>query len=606
MIDLAGEARREARDRPQRRQRAAAEELAEREEPVERRARPDSGGGERRDPAPEDLDRRAVDPLEDRASRDRGRIEERVLILAPAGRDAALACQVLGDAGLACTACADGGALCREIEAGAGTVILSDEALSRWLVDALLAAFERQEPWSDLPLILVVDGGDASEQALAALAPFANATILARPVRINTLVSTVQTSLRARRRQYEVRGLLRHREETDRRKDEFLAMLGHELRNPLAAIRNSLFILREVKAREAAASRAPGPEPRDTRRLERQRQVIERQVGNLVRMVDDLLDVSRVTLGKIRLDLQTVDLREAVERCLGELGMAALADRRGLALAVESESVLVAADPVRIEQVICNLLQNAVKYTPRGGRVSVAVRAEGAAGVVRVADSGIGIPTDMLPYIFEPFTQLESSRLRSEGGLGLGLPLVRGLVRMHGGRVEALSEGPGQGSEFMVSLPLKPATALRQPRGGGPSRDAAERLSVLIVEDNLDGRESLRELLELWGHRVVAAESGAEGLDKALSEPPGAALIDIGLPDIDGNELARRIRAVLEPERIALIAMTGYGQPEDRRRALEAGFDTYLVKPVDPGDLDRLLAEIARRRGATGRSLGPR
>jgi signal transduction histidine kinase/ActR/RegA family two-component response regulator len=530
-------------------------------------------------------------------------LEERVLILAPAGRDAALACQVLGGTGLPCAACADGAGLCREIEAGAGAVVLSEEALSGWLVHGLRALLERQEPWSDLPLILVVDGGDSSDKALAALAPCSNATILERPVRVNTLVSTVQSSLRARRRQYEVRDLLHGQAETDRRKDEFLAMLGHELRNPLAAIRNAVFILHELEAQEPSGFAASLQGQRAMRLIARQRQVIERQAGNLARMVDDLLDVSRVTLGKIRLDLQTVDLREAVERCLSELGMAALAESHGLEIGVDVDSVAVEGDPVRLEQVICNLLQNAVKYTPRGGRVSVSVRAEAAMGVVRVADSGIGIPTDMLPHIFEPFTQVESSRLRSEGGLGLGLPLVRGLVLLHGGRVEARSGGPGSGSEFVVSLPRKPEAALRlEPRAGGASRRAGGSLSVLIVEDNRDGRESLRELLEIWGHRVAVAENGATGLEQVFARRPDVALVDIGLPEMDGNEVARRVRAVLEPERIALIAMTGYGQPEDRRRALEAGFDTYLVKPVDPGDIGRLLDEISRRHSPPGRS----
>jgi signal transduction histidine kinase/ActR/RegA family two-component response regulator len=537
----------------------------------------------------------------------RGAREQRVLILAPAGRDAALACQVLGGAGLACAACADGAVLCREIEAGAGTVILSEEALGGWLVQGLLALLERQEPWSDLPLILVVDGGDSSEKALATLAPCSNATILERPVRVSTLVSAVQSSLRARRRQYEVCDLLRGQAETDRRKDEFLAMLGHELRNPLAAIRNAVYILHELDAPDPGAVPAALQGPREARLMARQRQVIDRQTGNLVRMVDDLLDVSRVTLGKIRLDLQTVDLREVVERCFSELGMAALAESQGLALRVDAESVAVEGDPVRLEQVICNLLQNAVKYTPRGGRLSIAVRTEAAMGVVRVADTGIGIPTDMLPHIFEPFTQVESSRVRSEGGLGLGLPLVRGLVLLHGGRVEARSGGPGRGSEFVVSLPLKATAALRfEPDRAAASRRAGRGLSVLIVEDNLDGRESLRELLEIWGHRVVVAATGAEGLDKVFAGPPDVALVDIGLPQMDGNEVARRIRAELERERIALIAMTGYGQPEDRRRAMEAGFDTYLVKPVDPEDLGRLLGEISQRRSPAGHPSRPR
>jgi signal transduction histidine kinase len=536
--------------------------------------------------------------------------EERVLILAPAGRDALLACQVLNAAGLNCTACHDGGELSAEIDAGAGAVILSEEALHAWMTQELLALLGRQEPWSDLPMLLIVDGGDASEKALAALAPFSNATILERPVRVSTLVSTVRSSLRARRRQYEVRDLLRSRIDADRRKDEFLAMLGHELRNPLAAIRTALFLLDEVGSREAKATR--------------QRQVIERQTGNLVRMVDDLLEVSRVTLGKISLHLQAVNLTETVERCLADLGMAALAQRHGVTVVIETEAVTVDGDPVRLEQVVCNLVQNAVKYTPRGGRLVVSVRDEGGQGVLRVEDTGIGIPREMLPHIFDPFTQVESSRVRSEGGLGLGLPLVRSLVLLHGGSVEAHSAGQGLGSVFVVSLPLRqaggaagalgrtaapapaeisnPATPVHQdaPAAAQPANDAGRRpggLRVLVVEDNLDGRESLRELLEIWGFQVDLAATGTEGLEKALAEPHDAALIDIGLPELDGNEVARRIRTAIDAQPIELIAMTGYGQPEDRTRALEAGFDTYLVKPVDPGDLMRLLLDVAHRTG---------
>jgi len=222
--------------------------------------------------------------------------------------------------------------------------------------------------------------------------------------------------------------------------------------------------------------------------------------------------------------------------------------------------------------------------------------------VVRVKDTGIGLSPEMLQTIFEPFAQVESSRQRSEGGLGLGLPLVRSLVTLHGGRVEALSDGPAQGSEFVVHFPLlrveeKPRAPFRKPTPAAraPQEPEAGLLHVLVVEDNHDGRESLRDLLEIWGHEVTLAEDGPEGVDKALSTHPDVALIDIGLPGLDGNEVARRIRSALGSHEISLIAMTGYGQPEDRRRALQAGFDRYLVKPVDPAVLSQLLAEMSAR-----------
>jgi signal transduction histidine kinase/CheY-like chemotaxis protein len=511
-------------------------------------------------------------------------LEERVLILAPTGRDAVLASQLLTAAKVPNHSCADDAELFREIEAGAGAALLAEEALQPWTVNGLLDVLSREGPWSDLPLVVFAQGGQTSEDILERLGPLGNATILERPVRLSTLLSAVKAALRARRRQYEVRDLLRRQAEADRRKDEFLAMLGHELRNPLAAIRNALFLMDEVGTREE--------------RVARLRDVIHRQTRHLVRMVDDLLDVSRVTLGKIILKRQPLNLEDVVARCLNELGLRSLTENQGLHLEFHSQPVAVEGDPVRLEQVVCNLLQNAIKYTPRGGSLSVSVGPEGSESVIRLRDTGIGLSEEMLDKIFEPFTQVESSRQRSEGGLGLGLPLVRKLVEMHGGRVEARSDGPGKGSEFIVRLPacrddarVRAALHRPAPRAVASARPAGG-LHVLVVEDNLDGRESLRELLEIWGHRVNLAETGPEGLEKAFALRPDVALVDIGLPGLDGNEVARRIRAVLGRDQMSLVAMTGYGQPEDRRRALQAGFDRYLVKPVDPAVLSQLLAEL--------------
>jgi signal transduction histidine kinase/CheY-like chemotaxis protein len=519
-------------------------------------------------------------------------MENRVLILAPTGRDAILASQILGDMGLFCRACADEADLCREIAEGAAVAILAEEALHPWTVNSLLSALGRQGPWSDLPLIVFTRGERSSESILEALGPLGNATILERPVRVSTLVSAVKAGMRARRRQYEVRDLLVRQAEADRRKDEFLAMLGHELRNPLAAIRNALWLLDETGSAGEIEKR--------------QRNVIDRQTHHLVRMVDDLLDVSRVTRGKISLQHQTVSLGDLVRRCLLELGMGRLAEAHELTLELRTEPVCVEGDPVRLEQVVCNLLHNAIKYTPRGGSVSVSAGEEEGQAAIRVRDTGLGISADMLGKIFEPFTQVESSRKRSEGGLGLGLPLVRSLVELHGGTVEASSAGRGLGSEFVVRLPLHPLGAEEViSAAGAPMEKPSETpvadpagLRILVVEDNHDGRESLRDLLELWGHDVETAANGPDGVEAALTSLPDVALIDIGLPGLDGNEVAQRIRAVLDGDAMALIAMTGYGQPEDRRRALQAGFDAYLVKPVDPDDLARNLQELARSSGS--------
>jgi signal transduction histidine kinase/ActR/RegA family two-component response regulator len=518
----------------------------------------------------------------------RSSAEERVLVLAPTGRDALLACDLLTRAGLESLACADEAELCRGIEEGAAVAVLAEEALHPWTVHALLGALGRQGPWSDLPLIVFTRGQSSSESVLEALGPLGNATLLERPVRVSTLVSAVKAGMRARHRQYEVRDLLQRQAEADRRKDEFLAMLGHELRNPLAAIRNALWILDE----------AGSAEYQDVR----QRQVIERQTHHLVRMVDDLLDVSRVTLGKIGLHVQTVDLQNVVERCLSELGMRRLAETHELSLSVSTEPTFVQGDPVRLEQVVCNLLHNAIKYTPRGGSIEVGLGTEDGQAVVRVRDTGLGISEEMLTRIFEPFTQVESARKRSEGGLGLGLPLVRSLVELHGGTVEAHSEGRDQGSEFVVRLPRlgSAVTVSAAPANDTENADLGESgpLHILVVEDNPDGRESLRDLLQIWGHEVELAENGPDGVRSALGCQPDVALIDIGLPGLDGNEVAQRIRAAMEGDRMALVAMTGYGQPEDRRRALQAGFDAYLVKPVDPAELARTLRDLTAGGGS--------
>lgn len=528
--------------------------------------------------------------------------EERILILAPTGRDASLTAGLLAQEGVACQCCANGEELCREIAAGAGAVLLAEEALVPATLEPLRTALADQPPWSDLPLIVFTRGDSSSGEVLALLGPLCNATLLERPVRLTTLVSSVRAALRARRRQYEVRELLRRSEEADRRKDEFLAMLGHEIRNPLAAIRNALWVLEQTGTSGEQAGR--------------QHEVMARQIHHLTRMVDDLLDVSRVTRGKILLQPQTVNLQEVADRCLQELGMEAQARSRNIEVTVRSEPVYVKGDPVRLEQVLCNLIQNGVKYTPPGGKLTLTVAREEMTGqgVVRVRDTGIGIPAEMLPRVFELFTQVETSIERSQGGLGLGLPLVKSLVELHGGKVGVTSDGLGKGSEFVIRLPLIPVMpalprpvppgigagtgALRRPLPmtvARPERSDGNGLCVLIVEDNADGRESMRELLEIWGHRVVLAETGLEGVEKALTFRPDVALVDIGLPGIDGNEVARRIRTTFGSQQVCLIAMTGYGQPEDRRRALQAGFDNYLIKPVDPARLSALLDGVGER-----------
>ncbi|MFL6262958.1 MAG: ATP-binding protein [Thermoanaerobaculia bacterium] len=362
----------------------------------------------------------------------------------------------------------------------------------------------------------------------------------------------------------------------DRRKDQFLAMLAHELRNPLAPIRNAVELMRQVETID------PTFQP--------SREMVERQVKHLGRLVDDLLDVSRITQGSIRLRKEVVDLGTIVQRAVE--GNRPLIESRAhtLSLGLPAEPVRLEADATRLEQVISNLLNNAAKYTMPGGHIWVTAAREGEEAVVRVRDTGIGIPPDVLDRVFEPFVQQSNGSLaRTQGGLGVGLTLVRSLVEMHGGRVEASSPGLGQGSELVVRLPaqtLAEATLPSEP----VAANAPRPLRVLVVEDNIDAAESLATLLRLWNHDVSVVHDGRTALEAAREQQPEVVLLDIGLPGLDGYQVARRLREELHLDHALLVAMTGYGQPEDRRRSKEAGIQYHFVKPVEPLVLRNLLA----------------
>ncbi len=370
--------------------------------------------------------------------------------------------------------------------------------------------------------------------------------------------------------------------DADRRKDEFLAVLSHELRNPLAPIVSGLEILRRADPASDAARRAAA--------------VIDRQVKHLVRLVDDLLDVTRITRGKVSLRRTPVELG-ALVRHVCEDNAATFSDR-GVAfdVAVPPQPLWLDADPARIAQIVGNLLQNAAKFTPSGGRVAVAVEASGGLGRVRVRDTGVGIPASVLPNLFQPFIQAESSLARTSGGLGLGLALVKGLAELHGGRARAESDGEGCGSEFIVELPLRPeAPASAGAQAARPGPRPARR--VLVIEDQSDAADSLADVLRLAGHEVHVARDGADGLRRAREARPDAVLCDIGLPGIDGYEVARRLRADGHATTL-LVALTGYARPEDLRQAREAGFDAHLTKPARPEELEAVLARVDRAAGA--------
>jgi PAS domain S-box-containing protein len=364
-------------------------------------------------------------------------------------------------------------------------------------------------------------------------------------------------------------------EASEQRINEFLAMLGHELRNPLAPIRNAVAIIHQGRQDEATTERAAG--------------VIERQVGHLARLVDDLLDVSRITSGKIELRKETSDFHAAVIAAVE--GARPSIDRKKQQLDVHHDGrpMPILGDPTRLTQIALNLVNNASKYTPHGGHIRVILERLNGSASLRVADDGIGIAPELLPRVFDLFVQGERSIDRSEGGLGLGLTLVRRLVTLHGGTVTASSQGPGHGSEFEVRLPIQKLGPRPAPEPADPAAAGGKR-RVLVVDDNEDSTETMATLIGLWGHEVRTAGDGATALRVAAEFRPHAVLLDIGLPHVSGYDVARQIREIPGLRDVRLIAMTGYGQEEDRKRSHDAGFTDHLTKPVPPDLLKELLA----------------
>ena len=365
--------------------------------------------------------------------------------------------------------------------------------------------------------------------------------------------------------------------EADQRKNEFLAMLAHELRNPLAPIRNAVDILR-LTGGEAGA-------------VQRTSSMLERQVGLMVRLVDDLLDVSRVSRGRIELRRERVDLVSVIAHAVEATRPLYAAKGIELGVVLPDAPVYLHADPARLTQVVGNLLSNACKFTPQGGTVSISVKRERSQVSIRVRDSGVGIPPGDLNRIFEMFAQVDTSLERSSGGLGIGLTLVKSLVEMHEGRVEALSEGPGRGSEFIVHLPV--LVGSQSSSGAAQSETPSATYRILVVDDGRDAAESLALLLKLHGHETRTAHDGLDAVDAAEAFRPDVVLLDIGMPRLNGYDACRRIRAAPWGKNMVLIAQTGWGQEEDRRLTEEAGFDAHIVKPVDYTRLLRLIASLA-------------
>ncbi|HYU43934.1 MAG TPA: ATP-binding protein [Vicinamibacteria bacterium] len=382
-------------------------------------------------------------------------------------------------------------------------------------------------------------------------------------------------------------------EQEGRQINEFLAMLGHELRNPLAPIRNAVAVMAAREVSDPTIVWA--------------RELIERQVGHLSRLVDDLLDISRITRGKIILHREVLDFAAVVSRAV-EATLPLLEQRHHtVEVDLGRDPMRVDGDSTRLAQVILNLLSNAAKFTPEGGHIWVRVTREGDETVLSVRDDGIGMRAELVPHVFDLFIQGERSLDRSEGGLGIGLTMVQRLIALHGGTVAARSPGPGHGSEFVVRLPLTqiPSAEPSPVSDAPPVPAAGPKLRVLIVDDSEDAVESLAMLLGLWGHDVMTATDGAAALDLVSRKAPHVVLLDIGLPGLSGYEVAKRIRAHEGGKDIVLVALTGYGQADDRRRAQEAGFTDHLVKPVVPETLQRLLAGIEPTRESAGARQRP-
>lgn len=494
---------------------------------------------------------------------------EEVLVLAPQGRDAALILAALERRGYACRAVPGAAELLEAIRGEAGAAVVSQEALLRGGLERLKTLSETQPAWSDFPLV-VLTARDAEPKQAQAILELGNVTLLERPISAETLAAAVRAALRGRRRQYAARRAIVQRE-------HFLAVLGHELRNPLGAVIFASDLMRR------------GSTPAET---ERYLSIIGRQARHLARLVDDLLEVSRVTSGKLTLQPRRVELRDAVQKALQTVDEPLRARRHRLTFEQPPQPLWLSADPVRLEQILTNILTNAIKYTPPGGLIAVTIAGEEQAAVVRVRDTGVGIDPAILSQVFEPFAQANTSLHRADGGMGLGLAVVRALVERQGGTVAARSEGLGRGSEFELRFPLEQGARLEERPSAAPAAAADEHLRLVLVEDSPDLCEVLADLLRTEGHEVEIANDGPHGVELIERVRPDLAFIDIGLPGLDGYQVAQQVRTDLGDE-VRLVALTGYGQPEDAARARDAGFDRHLKKPIDVAALSQLLHEVA-------------
>jgi signal transduction histidine kinase/ActR/RegA family two-component response regulator len=522
----------------------------------------------------------------------------RILIVAPVGRDAPAIVELLESHGHITRVCSGLGDAGVQVEQGAGVLLLTEESLEREQIAALLPTLDRQPAWSELPVIILTTAGERSAGRLDRIAAAAGGvTLLERPLGAATLLRSIEVALRSRRRQYQVRDLLaaQHARETalrdsqerlrlaiaalrdaDRRKDAFLATLSHELRNPLAPIRNAAEVL--------ASPRLTPMQLRWTQ------SVIQRQAAHMASLLDDLLELTRITQGKLQLRKQACSIQSIMDAAVETARPLLEKKRHELQIRVPQDIPSFIADPVRLAQAVSNLLTNAAKYTDAGGRIELSASLDERLTIV-VQDNGIGIPAEQLAGLFTMFSQIPSAIGRSEGGLGVGLALVKGLAELHGGTVEAQSGGPGKGSRFLIALPFEAAPRIEMV-AESPAVIPFGKLRVLIADDNHDAADSLAMLLSTDGYEVHTVYGGRAAVSAVETFRPDVALLDIGMPDMDGYAVAREIRQQRGGVDTYLVAITGWGQQEDKRRALEAGFATHATKPVNPDLLRDLLRNV--------------
>jgi len=515
--------------------------------------------------------------------------EARVLVLPATRRDGAVTCDLLRRAGLQCAVVDDAAALAKEIAGPVGAIIITDIALGSSSFGQVLEALAQQPAWSDIPAILMSRANEVggAESVAAVVDRLTNVTVIDRPTSVRTLLSAVQAALRARRRQYQIRdqlAALRQADEAlrlaDRRKDEFLATLAHELRNPLAPLRSALQILELRGTQDEQQARLVA--------------MMERQMTVMVRLIDDLLDIARISSGKVVLQRQRLDIRTIIESAVESAQPGVEAARHRLTVSLPEAPALVMGDATRLAQVIGNLLNNAAKYTPPGGHLELAVSLQDESVVIQVTDDGVGIPANLIGQVFDMFAQVNRTLDRAQGGLGIGLSLVRRLLTMHGGTVEAASEGIDKGSTFTVKLPRLPddVAAVPDPAGAPDGRGPPiRRLRMVVVDDSRDAADSLALLLGVGGHDVQVAYNGPDALAVVAQHRPNVVFCDLGMQGMSGHEVASALRADPRHATAMLVAVTGWGTDADKSRAQEAGFDFHLVKPVD----SRAIAGVLER-----------